>query len=93
MTYDAVLAARHGLGADELRRVDPEFMAAVRWAVFVEHGYRSVPDLTTAAYMERPAGARGQALTDFWAAKKAATEQLGAMRKVLMLDEPETPDV
>ena len=65
MSYDAALVARRGLGADELRLIDPGFAAAVRWAFFAEKVGADLPALRADVTRDPPEGMTGQALVDF----------------------------
>ena len=59
-----MLTARRGLGPDEYRLIMPPFLAAVRWAVFVERIAVDLPDIRRAAKADA-GDLKGARLTDF----------------------------
>lgn len=86
MTYDAVLVARRGLGADELRLVAPGFLDAVRWSVWAERLAPGIGDLETVVATE-PTGLAGKALMEHIARRSDARKRLARLRRDLMLDD------
>ncbi len=88
MTYDAVLMARRGLGADELRFASPGFMDAVRWAAYAQLTYEGTDELQAAAAQE-PHGLTGAQFTRFQAVRTGAREEIKRRRVLLLLDEPD----
>jgi len=88
--YDAVLVARRGLGADELRLASEAFRDAVRWASFAEATYSDTPELE-AIVAQSPDGLTGQTRTDFIANRAAARTEIKRRRVLLLLEEPDPP--
>jgi len=78
MTYDAVLVARRGLGADEIRLIDPRFLAAVRFALFAEQLGEGISELRAA--VERPIKSDeiGPDAQAFMALRKSMRDDLAA---------------
>lgn len=73
LTYDALLVARHGLGADEQRLASDELLEAVRWVLFAE---KAAPEL---AEWRRVVGMKaseldGQARIDLMASQRVARD-------------------
>jgi len=62
-----VLAARRGLGVDEMNLASPAFAAAVRWAVFAETAGADFGEMKAAAEAEVPEHLRkgGAELVEF----------------------------
>lgn len=86
MTYDAVLVARRGLGADELRLAAPGFLDAVRWSVWAEHLLPALDSAEAAAERE-PNGLTGQKLNDAIQERVKARERKRLLRQALLLDD------
>ncbi len=89
MTYDAVLVARRGLGPTELRLAAPEFLRAVRWAVFAEKLAADLPAVRSAVATDPPDGLMGADLTAFMARR---TKLRGSLAELEALLYPEDGD-
>jgi len=86
VTYDAVLMARRGLGADELRLASPGFLDAVRWAAYAQLTYEGTDELQAAAAQE-PHGLAGAQFTRFQGNRTALRDEIKRRRTLLLLDD------
>ena len=83
MTYDAVLAARRGLGPADFRLARPAFLRAVRWALYAGTLSAGLSELRASVADDPPDSLIGAGRIAFMAARKAAREQLARLDRTL----------
>jgi hypothetical protein len=83
VTYDAALVARRGLGPDELRLAEPDFLAAVRWAFFAERGAADLDELRAAVAHEPPDALTKRERLEFIERRKRLRADLAEREAVL----------
>lgn len=92
MIYDAVLAARRGLGVEELRLARGDFREAVDWALFAERAAPELLELRDAAATDPPDSLVGQPRIDFMSRRTAMRERLKAAEALLFPGDGEVSD-
>ncbi len=71
------------MGADELERASPAFVAAVRWALFAEAYGSDLDELRRGAKAEMPDGLTGAGVQTFMASRQALRDELAERERVL----------
>lgn len=87
MTYDAVLAARRGIGVEEQRLARPELVEAIHWAVFAEAQAGQLEDLRTVVATDPPDSLKGADRAQFIANRTLARSELRKLEALLYPDD------
>jgi hypothetical protein len=83
MTYDAVLAARRGLGVDEQRLAPPALLEAVYWSRFVEAAAPRLADLREVVAIDPPDALTGADRSQFMQNRQLARTELASLEATL----------
>lgn len=91
MTYDAVLAARRGLGVEEQRLAPPALLEAVYWARYAEAEAPHLADLREVVGTDPPDSLQGPDRTQFIANRTATRAALRELEDQLYPADEEDP--
>jgi hypothetical protein len=91
MTYDAVLAARRGLGVEEQRLAPSALLEAIYWARYAEAQAPRLADLREVVAIDPPDGLTGADRSTFMQNRTLARTELAALEAYLYPADEELP--